>query len=163
MAQDKIKTRAELAAIIDEKKASGNVVGFTNGCFDILHAGHVRYLKAARDKCDLLVVGVNSDSSVKTIKGEERPINPQDARVEVLSALECVDLVTLFDEETPEELINALTPDMLFKGGDWEEDAIVGAGHVRANGGKVFVIPFEEGFSTTSIIEQIRSEKDTRG
>ena len=154
----KVKSWEELVEIIDREKSSGKRIGFTNGCFDILHLGHVRYLKEARGNCDLLVVGVNSDGSVRNIKGEERPLNTEWVRMEVLSALECVDLVVMFDEDTPEELIKTITPDILFKGGDWKEKDIVGGDHVKANGGTVKVIPFLEGFSTTGIIEKIKEE-----
>jgi rfaE bifunctional protein nucleotidyltransferase chain/domain len=154
----KIKTQDELAAIVGEAKAAGKKVGFTNGCFDILHRGHVKYLSAAKKECDILVIGVNSDSSVKSIKGVNRPINDEQARLEVLAALEFVDYLTLFQEDTPEDLIKLLTPDVLFKGGDWEEERIVGADHVKANGGRVSVIPYVEGFSTTDLIKKIRGE-----
>lgn len=156
---DKIKTRSHLADLLKGCKKNGKTTGFTNGCFDILHVGHVRYLEAARAECDLLVVGVNSDASVKRLKGDTRPVNPEDARMEVLSALECVDHVTMFDEDTPEDLIKFITPDIIFKGGDWEEDDIVGGDHVKAAGGKVRVIPYVEGYSTTNIIEKMEKTK----
>ncbi|MGB2651853.1 MAG: D-glycero-beta-D-manno-heptose 1-phosphate adenylyltransferase [Candidatus Omnitrophota bacterium] len=158
MVKSKIKSWEELSEAIDQEKASGKKIGFTNGCFDILHLGHVRYLKEARNDCDLLVVGVNSDGSVKNIKGDDRPLNTEWVRMEVLSALECVDLVAMFDEDTPEELIKTITPNILFKGGDWKEEDIVGGDHVKANGGEVKVIPFVEGFSTTGIIERMKEE-----
>ena len=156
MAKDKIKTQEELAAIVGKLRSSGRKVGFTNGCFDILHRGHVSYLEEAKKACDVLVVGLNSDSSVKAIKGQSRPINPQDARLEVLAACEFLDYLTVIDESTPEELIKKLTPDIIFKGGDWEEDKIVGAGHVKAAGGEVKVIPYVEGYSTSALIEKIK-------
>jgi rfaE bifunctional protein nucleotidyltransferase chain/domain len=131
-------------------------VGFTNGCFDILHVGHVRYLRDARAECDLLIVGVNSDDSVKRLKGPDRPVNRQDARMEVLGALECVSYVTMFEEDTPETLIKLLTPDVIFKGGDWKEADIIGGEHVKKNGGKVRVIPFVEGYSTTNTINKMK-------
>lgn len=152
----KIKTQKELAAIISKEKESGKRVGFTNGCFDIIHLGHVRYLADARSECDLLVVGLNSDVSTKSIKGDERPINPEMARAEVLAALESVDFITIFEEDTPEELIKTLTPDVLFKGGDWKEGEIAGGSHVKKNGGEVKIIKFEEGFSTTGLIERLK-------
>jgi len=158
MPRDKIKTWAELTGIILDAKNTGRIVGFTNGCFDILHAGHVRYLKEARNKCDILIVGVNSDSSVRALKGKTRPVNPEIARTEVLAALECVDLLTVFNEDTPENLIKMLVPDILFKGGDWKEDSVVGAHHVKEKGGKVVIIPYIEGYSTTDIIERMKSE-----
>jgi len=153
---DKIKTQKELVEIISEDKRAGSVVGFTNGCFDILHAGHIRYLKEAKNMCDVLVVGVNSDDSVKRLKGPARPVNPEMDRVEVLSALECVDLVTIFTEDTPFELIKKISPDVLFKGGDWKEEEIAGAGIVKETGGKVVIVPFLEGYSTTGIIEKMK-------
>ena len=156
MGKEKVKIQEDLAGIIEKEKSLGRTVGFTNGCFDILHVGHVRYLQKARESCDLLVLGLNSDESVSRLKGLDRPINPQDARGEVLSALECVDYITIFEEDTPEKLIEFLTPDMLFKGGDWEEKDIVGAEHVKNNGGKVVVLPFVDGFSTTKLIGRIR-------
>jgi len=153
----KIKPQRELFKILEQERSLGKRIGFTNGCFDILHVGHVRYLNSARDKCDILVVGVNSDSSVKKIKGLTRPINGEAARMEVLSALECVDFLTLFEEETPEKLIEAIVPNILFKGGDWKEEDMVGADCVKKNGGKVKVIPYVEGFSTTGIIDRFKS------
>lgn len=129
---------------------------FTNGCFDILHAGHVRYLKQARALGDCLVVGLNSDSSVKRLKGSERPIVPQEERAELLSALACVDYVLIFDEDTPIELIKDVKPDVLVKGGDWSIDQIVGAPFVSSYGGEVKSLPFHQGHSTTNIIEKIR-------
>ncbi|MDP8298663.1 MAG: D-glycero-beta-D-manno-heptose 1-phosphate adenylyltransferase [Candidatus Tantalella remota] len=156
--KDKIKTREEAAKIVTLEKAAGKKVGFTNGCFDILHLGHVRYLNETKKDCDVLVVGLNSDGSVNRLKGDERPMNGQDSRAEVLAALESVDLVTVFDEDTPEELIKVLTPDMLFKGGDWKEKEIVGAEHVKGAGGKVKVIFYVEGYSTTKFIEKIKKE-----
>lgn len=156
MIRCKVKTQKEITEIIEKEKASGKKVGFTNGCFDLLHLGHVRYLADARGECDLLIVGLNSDASTKRLKGKERPINPQEARAEVLAALESVDFVAIFEEDTPEDLIKALTPDVLFKGGDWEESEIAGASHVKASGGEVKIIPFEEGYSTTELIERLR-------
>jgi len=131
-------------------------VVFTNGCFDLLHPGHTRYLCAARAMGDCLVVAVNSDRSVRAIKGPSRPIMPEDARAEVLAALDFVDAVVLFDEADPLRVIQALVPDILVKGADWEEDAIVGADVVRAAGGEVRRIGLVPGFSTTAIIERIR-------
>lgn len=159
MIRDKIKTQKELAAAVDKERASGRRIGFTNGCFDLLHPGHVRYLEQAAAACDVLVVALNSDASVKSIKGPARPVNTESKRIEVLAALESVDYVTLFDEDTPVKLIEGLTPDMLFKGGDWKEDSIAGAGHVKANGGKVVIIPYEDGHSTTALIEKMKKEK----
>jgi rfaE bifunctional protein nucleotidyltransferase chain/domain len=158
MAAKKIQVQPMLADIVKKGKASGKVVGFTNGCFDILHLGHIRYLNETKKECDILVVGVNSDTSVKSIKGSGRPVNDQESRMGVLAALESIDYLTLFDEDTPEKLIEKLTPDIIFKGGDWDEKDIVGAGHVKAHGGKVRVIPYVEGYSTTDLIKRLRKD-----
>ncbi|MBU1083852.1 MAG: D-glycero-beta-D-manno-heptose 1-phosphate adenylyltransferase [Candidatus Omnitrophota bacterium] len=152
---DKIFSQERLAERIASEKSNGKIAGFTNGCFDILHAGHVRYLRAAKNECDILVVGVNSDISVRSIKGENRPVNTEGDRAEVLAALECVDYVTLFSEDTPQALIEELDPDILFKGGDWKEDEIAGADHVKSRGGRVSIIGYEEGYSTTNIIKKM--------
>jgi len=152
----KIKSQSALFEILEKEKSFGKKIGFTNGCFDILHAGHVRYLMVARKACDVLVVGVNSDGSVKRIKGDERPINDSDARMEVLSALESVDFVTLFEEDTPKKLISAIVPNILFKGGDWKEEEVAGAVCVKENGGEVKIVPYIRGFSTTEIIKKMK-------
>jgi rfaE bifunctional protein nucleotidyltransferase chain/domain len=131
---------------------------FTNGVFDILHPGHLRYLQQARALGDVLIIGLNSDASVRRNKGPERPINPEAERAEVLEALECVDAVVLFDDDTPAEIIRAIQPDVLVKGADWAENAIVGRDIVEARGGRVVRIPVEQGFSTTSIIDKVRSK-----
>ncbi len=156
MTKEKILSQGELAGIVGRERSKGKVIGFTNGCFDIIHLGHVRYLAEAKKWCDLLVVGVNSDSSVKRLKGDSRPINAQKARVEVLASLESVDFVTIFSEDTPEKLINKLSPDILFKGGDWKEEEVKGAEHVKARGGKVKIISYTEGYSTTSTIKKLK-------
>jgi len=132
-------------------------VVFTNGCFDLLHPGHTRYLYAARTLGDYLIVAVNSDRSVRAIKGGGRPIMPEEARAEVLAALDFVDAVVVFDEDDPLKVIEALVPDVLVKGADWKEDEIVGAGVVRESGGEVRRIDVIPGYSTTDIIERIRS------
>jgi len=132
-------------------------VVFTNGCFDILHLGHVRYLQEARALGDMLVVGLNSDSSVKRLgKGEDRPINPEGQRAEVLAALEAVDLVVLFEEDTPAELVRSVQPDILVKGGDWPLDKIVGSDFVLARGGRVESLQLTPGLSTTGLVARIR-------
>ncbi|HSJ24068.1 MAG TPA: D-glycero-beta-D-manno-heptose 1-phosphate adenylyltransferase [Longimicrobiales bacterium] len=131
-------------------------VVFTNGCFDILHRGHVAYLHEARALGDRLVVGINTDASVQRLKGPGRPVVPQDDRAFVLAGLACVDAVTLFDEDTPAELINALVPDVLVKGGDYAPDAVVGRETVEAAGGRLVLIPFVSGRSTTTILHRIR-------
>ena len=151
----KICPRKELKAEVDRLKKQGKKVIFTNGCFDILHAGHTRYLREARKLGDALILGLNSDSSVRAIKGEKRPIVPQDERAEVLAALSSVDYVTIFDEETPLALIEFLQPDVIVKGGDWAEKDIVGADSVRKWGGRVAIMPELEGASTTNIIDRV--------
>jgi len=156
MATEKIQSQSLLESLIKSERSRGKVIGFTNGCFDVLHPGHVKYLAEARGECDLLVVGVNSDASVRSIKGPSRPVNDQAARMEVLAALGCVDYVTLFDEDTPENLIRKLGPDVIFKGGDWDEKDIAGAEYVKKSGGKVRVIPYVKGYSTTDLIERLR-------
>ncbi len=155
----KIKDLPELERIITWRRSKGQVMVFTNGCFDLLHAGHVDYLQRARKLGDFLVLGLNSDESVQKIKGPERPINNQVYRAEVLSALACVDYITFFDEETPERLIQTLKPDILVKGEDWPEEKIVGGDFVKSYGGKVLRIPFDFDISTSRIIERIRGGK----
>ena len=152
---DKVKTQGELIPILDALRKKGKRIVFTNGCFDILHVGHVRYIKEAKGYGDILVVAVNSDSSVKSIKGDKRPIVSQSERAEVLSALEAVDYVAMFDEDTPYNIIKKLQPDVLIKGGDWTIEKIIGREIVEARGGKVIAIPFIEGASTTGIVERI--------
>lgn len=134
---------------------AGKKIVFTNGCFDVLHYGHVDYLQKAKELGDILVIGLNSDSSVKQLKGETRPINPEWARAGVLSALEAVDFVIIFPEETPKNLIDSILPDILVKGGDYSIDKIVGADTVQKNGGKVITIDFVEGFSSTNTIQKM--------
>jgi rfaE bifunctional protein nucleotidyltransferase chain/domain len=146
-------------ALIQERvrlRAESRRVVFTNGCFDLLHPGHVRYLREARSLGDVLVVALNSDASVRTLKGQGRPILKQDERSEVLAALEVVDYVTVFEEETPRELIASLLPDVLVKGGDWAIDSIVGREEVEAAGGRVLSLPYLEGASTSEIVKRIR-------
>lgn len=138
-------------------RAAGKRIVFTNGVFDILHAGHVTYLEAARALGDVLVVGLNTDASVRRLKGPERPINVEDDRAWVLSALRAVDYVVLFDDDTPLEVIRALMPDVLVKGGDYTRETIVGADDVEAHGGTVCTIPLVEGRSTTAIINRART------
>lgn len=153
----KIKNGAALARVVARLKRKGRKVVFTNGCFDILHVGHVTYLKRARRLGDILIVGLNSDSSVRAIKGNGRPINPELDRALVLSALYFVDYVAIFGEETPEMLIMELKPDVLVKGADWKAKDIVGAAFVRSYGGRVVRIPFVSGYSTSSTIKKLRS------
>jgi len=153
--QSKIKTIGELQSLLDILRATGTKIVFTNGCFDLIHTGHTRYLALAKSFGDILVVAVNSDASVRRIKGEKRPINPQDERAEVLSALGSVDFVVIFDEPDPYKIIAALQPDVLVKGGDWPVEKIVGREIVEARGGKVISVPYIEGASTTGIIGKI--------
>ena len=150
----KILSRAELLARLGRPRAERVV--FTNGCFDVLHRGHAEYLARARALGDVLVVGLNTDESVRRLKGPDRPVNPQEDRAYVLAALASVDYVTPFGEDTPRELIAALLPDVLVKGGDYAEDEIVGAAEVRAAGGRVVVAPLLPGRSTTAILERVR-------
>ena len=140
-------------------REAGRRVVFTNGVFDLLHPGHVRYLQAARAEGDVLIVGINSDRSVRAIKGADRPITPEAERAELLAALACVDAVVVFDEETPAEIIRAVRPDVLVKGADWAADAIVGRDTVEGRSGRVVRIPIEPGWSTTSIVERIRAAR----
>jgi D-beta-D-heptose 7-phosphate kinase/D-beta-D-heptose 1-phosphate adenosyltransferase len=152
---EKILEREVLEKTIQSLKREGKKIVFTNGCFELLHIGHVRYLQAARAEGDVLTVGVNSDRSVRHIKGPKRPIVPENERTEVLASLACVDFVSLFDEPDPLAMIRAFLPDVLVKGADWAEDAIVGRDIVEAHGGRVVRIPLTQGTSTTSIIERI--------
>jgi D-beta-D-heptose 7-phosphate kinase/D-beta-D-heptose 1-phosphate adenosyltransferase len=157
--REKIKSRTELVDILAEPRAKSTRIVFTNGCFDLMHVGHVRYLQAARALGDLLVVGVNSDASVRTLdKGAGRPIVPDVQRAEVLAALACVDYVVLFDEPDPGRLIAELQPDVLVKGGDWAPDRIIGRETVEARGGTVRTIPLVPGVSTTALVEKIRED-----
>lgn len=158
--QNKIMGLDEVQMMVARYKTTGRKIVFTNGCFDILHVGHTTYLEAARKEGDCLVVGLNSDASIRLIKGPERPINNEQSRARVLAALGCVDHVVLFGEDTPQNLIETLMPDVLVKGGDWPVDKIVGAPEVMAAGGKVVSIPLVESFSTTSLLEKIRNQED---
>jgi rfaE bifunctional protein nucleotidyltransferase chain/domain len=154
----KIMTRAQLLPVLAQARAQQQRIVFTNGCFDLMHVGHVRYLQAAKALGHLLVVGVNSDASVRGLdKGADRPIVPEAQRAEVLAALGCVDYVVLFAEPDPEQLIAALQPDVLVKGGDWAIDKIVGRATVEARGGLVTTIPLVPGLSTTALLQRIRS------
>jgi len=149
-------TLDQAVALVTRLRAAGQQIVFTNGVFDLLHPGHLRYLTQARALGDALIVGINSDRSVRTNKGPGRPITPQEERAEVLAALRCVDAVVIFDGDTPHELIAALQPDVLVKGADWAADEIVGRDIVEARGGKVVRVPIEMGYATTGIIERIR-------
>ena len=154
MAEGSVAAAQELAVRV---QAAHGVVVFTNGVFDLLHPGHVRYLTDARRLGDALVVGVNSDRSVRMNKGPQRPINPEHERAEVLAALACVDLAVIFDEDTPQVLITQIQPDVLVKGADWGEHSIVGRDVVEARGGRVVRMELSPGFSTTSLIERTRT------
>jgi D-beta-D-heptose 7-phosphate kinase/D-beta-D-heptose 1-phosphate adenosyltransferase len=151
----KLLDRKLVAAERERLRREGKRVVFTNGCFDLLHPGHIRYLAQARALGDTLIVAINSDRSVRELKGKGRPILNERERAEVLSALESVNFVVVFDEETPRELIAAVVPDVLVKGGDWTIDKIVGREEVEANGGQVISLPYVEGQSTSGIIERI--------
>jgi len=156
--RNKIRDLSSLKKEIEALKAQGKRIVFTNGCFDLLHPGHTRYLYAARNLGDYLVVAVNTDRSVKAIKGEHRPIQSQDERTELLAALSFVDAVVLFDEDNPLNIVRHLLPNVLVKGGDWTEDKIIGAEEVKQAGGVVKSLPFVTGYSTTAIIESIRDK-----
>ncbi|MCH7615599.1 MAG: D-glycero-beta-D-manno-heptose 1-phosphate adenylyltransferase [Nitrospinae bacterium] len=154
---DKITTTHPLSDILQDRQRKGERVVFTNGCFDLLHIGHIRYLQSARALGDLLVVAVNSDESVRSLaKGLRRPLTPMDQRIEVLAALTCVDYVVSFDESTPLQIIETLQPDVLVKGGDWPLDQIVGREMVEKRGGMVKSIPLTPDVSTSLIIERIQ-------
>ena len=148
---------AALDRFVRDRRAAGKRIVFTNGVFDLIHPGHVRYLQAARAHGDVLIVGLNSDASVRRNKGPDRPINPEEERAEVLAALTCVDAVAVFDEDTPADIIRRVQPDVLVKGADWPADQIVGRDTVEARGGKVVLERVEQGHSTTAIIDKIRA------
>jgi rfaE bifunctional protein nucleotidyltransferase chain/domain len=154
-----VLSRPEAVAVVERARAERRRVVFTNGVFDLLHPGHLRYLWAARRRGDLLVVGLNSDRSVRALKGPDRPLMPEAERAEILAALECIDGVVIFDEETPAEIVRALQPDVLVKGADWPEDQIVGRDTVEAHGGEVVRVPVEEGYSTSAIVARIRTQE----
>ena len=153
--RSKILKLSDLVKVLESLREAGKRIVFTNGCFDILHAGHVRYLTAARSKGDALVLGLNSDVSVKSIKPENRPIVSQDQRAEVLAGLACVDYITIFDEPDPLVLIQTIKPDVLIKGADWKETDIIGSDVVKSYGGKVIRIEVVPGISTSRIIQRI--------
>jgi len=152
---NKIVTLQQTCEQVRAWQDQGFEVVFTNGCFDILHHGHIEYLEAARGLGDRLVIGVNSDASTQRLKGDSRPINGEHSRAYLLASLSFVDLVTVFEEDTPAELINAVLPDILVKGGDYAEEEVVGGDVVKAHGGKVVILQYKEGFSTTSIEQKI--------
>ena len=154
----KIMTATQLVPVLEQARTQKKQIVFTNGCFDLMHVGHTRYLQAARGLGDLLVVGVNSDASVRSLnKGSDRPIVPEAQRAEVVAALGCVDYVVIFSEPEPGALITALQPDVLVKGGDWAINKIIGRETVEARGGTVTTIPLVPGLSTTALLQRIRS------
>lgn len=144
-----------MAKILSALRKNGKKIVFTNGCFDILHVGHIRYLEKAKRLGDILVIGLNSDESIRRIKGSARPLNSQSDRAEMLAALPFVDYISIFGEPTPEALIKKLKPDILVKGGDWKEKEIAGGAFVRSYGGRVIMIEFVKGYSTTALIERM--------
>jgi D-beta-D-heptose 7-phosphate kinase/D-beta-D-heptose 1-phosphate adenosyltransferase len=152
----KYKSVDELSSISAKARKAGRLVVFTNGCFDLVHRGHIHLLRQAKMLGDILIVGVNSDVSVKAIKGPQRPIMPEADRIELIAALEMVDYVVAYNEPDPYRVIVAIQPNVLVKGGDWSADKIVGTDVVEQNGGRVAVIPYLPGFSTTQIIERIK-------
>ena len=160
--KQKIKERKTLLRIIKGLKAKGKRIVFTNGCFDLLHIGHIRYLEEAKTLGDVLVVGVNSDSSVRKLKGPKRPILPEEERTETLSGLGCVDYITLFDEIDPLKLITSLQPNVLVKGGDWTKEQTVGREVVERSGGEVVILPFVQGASTSNLINIILKKYEKR-
>ena len=155
MASKKIKSVPQMKRIVARLKKQGKEIVFTNGCFDILHVGHVRYLTRARKLGDILVVGLNTDRSVRMIKGEKRPIVSEEERAEVLASLEVIDYVVLFDEPDPLRVITALKPTILVKGADWQKDKIIGRDVVEGSGGRVVRVPLVPGSSSTGVIERI--------
>jgi rfaE bifunctional protein nucleotidyltransferase chain/domain len=154
----KIKTLASLSKIIKQAKKRNNIIVFTNGCFDLFHYGHLVSLRKAKKYGDILIVGVNSDSSVKKLKGKNRPVFSQKERVSIICSLEFVDYCVIFKEETPEKIIKFLKPDIIIKGSDYKEEQVVGYDFVKRYGGKVVLLPLVKGFSTTEIIKKIKNE-----
>ncbi len=154
--KNKIVTLEQLKHLVNGWRFLGKKIVFTNGCFDILHHGHLDYLAKAAEEGNILIIGLNSDASVKRLKGEERPVNHEQDRALQLASLMLVDAVCLFEEDTPLQLIQTILPDVLAKGGDYTIETIVGAKEVMDNGGKVAIIPFVEGYSTTALISQIK-------
>jgi rfaE bifunctional protein nucleotidyltransferase chain/domain len=153
----RVLTQPQTRALVERLRSEGRRIVFTNGVFDVLHPGHVRYLQQARSFGGALIVGVNADASVRRNKGPARPINPESERAEVVAALEVVDAVVVFGEDTPAEIIRLVQPDVLVKGADWPPDQIVGRDTVEARGGQVILVTVEQGYSTTSIVEKVRS------
>ena len=152
----KIKKIASLKSALAALKKRGKHIVFTNGCFDILHVGHIDYLSKAKKMGDVLVIGLNSDSSIRRLKGRSRPINKEEDRAMVLSALWFVDFVTIFNEDTPEKLVRSIGPDIMVKGSDWKGKCVAGADFVRSNGGRLVFVPLVKGYSTTSTIKRLK-------
>lgn len=159
MIKDKILCQTKLLQIVKELRQDGERLVFTNGCFDLMHAGHAQYLQEARGFGDILIVGLNSDASVRRLKGKQRPIIDQENRAFMLAALQSVDYVVIFEDDTPFSLIQAILPDILVKGGDWAVDEIVGSDIVSQNGGQVYSIALREGLSSSLIIQKIQGQK----
>ena len=159
----KLYNSSEAKSTIFEYRNKGKKVVFSNGCFDIIHRGHETYLKAARELGDFLIIGLNSDSSVKQLKGSNRPINDQSTRAKNILKLDYVDAVTIFSELTPEKLIHDLSPDLIVKGGDYKPEEVVGRDYVQSYGGKVVIIPFVQGYSTSNIIKKREGKDLTEG
>ncbi|MFA7056720.1 MAG: D-glycero-beta-D-manno-heptose 1-phosphate adenylyltransferase [Candidatus Cloacimonadales bacterium] len=157
--KERIKSWQEIEVIVKQCREEKQRIVFTNGCFDILHFGHVSYLEEAKECGDLLIVGLNSDASVKRLKGETRPINGELERAFVLCGLKSVDFVVIFDQDTPYDLIKLITPQVLVKGGDWKPEQIVGSEHVLNHGGEVKSLLFQAGFSSTKVIDKMNKEK----
>jgi len=153
---NKVVSKKQIKGIVQRLKKKGKKIVFTNGCFDIIHAGHIRYLRKSKKLGDVLIVGLNSDSSVRKIKGRERPINNQRDRAEILSALEFIDYIVIFNEETPEDLIRIVLPDILVKGSDWKGKKVAGENVVKNRGGRIVFMPLLKGRSTTGLIEKIK-------
>lgn len=154
--RNKVMPLPDAVVWVGQLRREGKIIAFTNGVFDLLHPGHVRYLQDARREGDALIVGLNADRSVRAIKGSERPLNPEHERAEVLAALACVDAVVIFDEADPQHLVDALQPDVLVKGADWPADRIIGRETVEARGGRVVRVALAEGYSTSAIIRKIQ-------
>jgi len=161
--EEKIVSRQLAQRLVRQWKDQGKEVVFTNGCFDILHFGHIKYLEEAKTLGDKLVIGLNSDASTRRLKGDLRPINVEYSRAYLLASLECVDLVMVFEEDTPEALIDEVRPDVLVKGGDYKAEDVVGGAVVKELGGKVIILPFQEGYSTTSNEDKILSLRKANG
>ncbi|MFH1784379.1 MAG: D-glycero-beta-D-manno-heptose 1-phosphate adenylyltransferase [bacterium] len=156
MENKKVQQLENMQKIVKELKQQGKKVIFTNGCFDLLHVGHVRYLKEAKSHGDVMIVGINSDDSVRKIKGEKRPIVPAVERLEILAELECIDYLVVFSQTTPEDVIKKIAPDVLVKGSDYEVHEVVGRDFVEAAGGKVILVPLVRDRSTTRLIKKIK-------